>query len=209
MSTYNTVIATTNEEVEKMTFYKSFMSKMITGNLKKMNDDTQAYNLASEAYNCAAMDGQLETVKWMHKKQFPWSEHTCVSAAGKGHLEVLKYAHEHGCPWNKNTCSWAAGEGRLEVLKYVHEHGCPWDEDTCMSAAESGHFEVLRYAHEHGCPWDKDSCMWAVRKGHLSERVDMLELTSESGLPWDTHVPVAKGGYLEILQWVRDDCPPE
>ena len=99
-----------------------------------------------------ALNGKLESLKFLRVKGCPWDETTCSSAAKNGHLECLKYAHENGCPWDKYTCSWATENGRLECLKYARENGCPWDEDTCSRAAKNGHIECLKYARENGCP---------------------------------------------------------
>lgn len=66
------------------------------------------------------------------------NDDACERAAMNGDLECLKYAHEHGCPWDEETCRLAATNGHLECLQYAHEHGCPLDETTCERAAEKG-----------------------------------------------------------------------
>ena len=55
-------------------------------------------------------------------------ERTCTSAALEGNLEVLKWAREQGCPWDEATC--AAKGGHFAVLKWAREQGCPWDDKT-------------------------------------------------------------------------------
>jgi hypothetical protein len=63
----------------------------------------------------------------VRKNGAPWSAYVCSSAALNGQLEVLKWARANGAPWNEWTCAYAAGGGHLEVLKWVQENGAPWD----------------------------------------------------------------------------------
>lgn len=101
-----------------------------------------------------------------HSIQF--NEHMCRYAAVNGDIEILKYLHEHGCPWDKYTCSAASSNGHLNCLKYAHEEGCPWDENTCSKACDSEyeHIDCLVYAHINGCPWDKYTCKYAARNDY-------------------------------------------
>ena len=82
-------------------------------------------------------------------------------AALNGQLECLKYAREHGCPWDEYTCTLPPN-GHLECLKYAREHGCPWNEEDVRVCRQNGHLECLKYAHEHGCPWDEETCEYAA-----------------------------------------------
>jgi Ankyrin repeats (many copies) len=75
------------------------------------------------------------------------------NAAIYGNLEVLKWVHNRSYPWNEEVCCEAAYSGRLDILKYLHENGCPWDEVTCYAAAHNGHLEILKYLRENRCPW--------------------------------------------------------
>jgi hypothetical protein len=83
------------------------------------------------------------------KKRRPDS---CNRAAYYGDIEGLKYAHKKGRPWNEFTCRNAAFGGHLSCLKYLHENGCPWDKTTIEYAEKKGHTSCLEYAKEHGCP---------------------------------------------------------
>lgn len=52
---------------------------------------------------------------------YTWNKQTCNNAALNGDLEVLKYVRENGCPWNEYTHSNVILNNRLEVLKYLQE----------------------------------------------------------------------------------------
>jgi hypothetical protein len=131
----------------------------------------------------AAMNGDIDILKYLHEHGCPWGEDTCRAASQNGHLECLKYAHEEGCPWDENTCSYAcvSNNAHLDCLKYAHENGCPWDKYTCMYAAQNGYEDCLKYALENGCPWDKYTCIYAEENGNI----DCLEYALANGCSFD------------------------
>ncbi|CAM9115269.1 unnamed protein product, partial [Ectocarpus sp. 8 AP-2014] len=47
----------------------------------------------------AALRGDLEVVRWLREKGYPWSGGICMLLARRGHLEALKYVRGDGCPW--------------------------------------------------------------------------------------------------------------
>lgn len=91
----------------------------------------------------------FKTVIDYMKKRRPDS---CNRAAYYGDIEGLKYSHKKGRPWNEFTCRNAAFGGHLVCLQYLHENGCPWDKTTIEYAEKNGHTGCVKYAKEHGCP---------------------------------------------------------
>ncbi|MDA9097840.1 ankyrin repeat domain-containing protein [bacterium] len=101
-------------------------------------------------------------------------------------------------------------QSHLSHLKYL-----------CQAAARSGQLEELkvllandaprilpRSAWTPGCdPWTVDTCSAAARGGHL----EVLQwLRSGAACSWnrDTCLAAAKGGHLETLWWARaNGCP--
>ena len=57
------------------------------------------------------------------------NEVACYCAAEEGHLDVLKYLHENDCPWNSEACSWAHLNNRIDCLNYLIEQKCPGFEE--------------------------------------------------------------------------------
>ena len=105
-----------------------------------------------DACKLAAMDGNLEMLKWARAHGCEWDSNTCAHAALGGHLEVLQWLRENGCQWDELTCTWAAAKGHLEVLKWARANGCQWDRRICVLAAVNGHLNVLQWARENECP---------------------------------------------------------
>lgn len=122
------------------------------------------------------MAANLDVLKWLRERKFPWDEGTCAELARKGDLVALEWAYENGCPpfW---ACEYAARDGKLESIKWARFKGFPWNEDTCLEAASHGHLHVLKWARGNGCLWDKDACRKAaLDAGHTSvvEWIDSL-----------------------------------
>ena len=202
--------------------YRGDLDKMIT-----MHNNGRPWNPETTKY--AAMNRNIECLKYAHEHGCPWDPETTKIAAMNGDIECLKYAHEHGCPWDPETTKYAnldcikyahehgipwyrpttknaASYGQLEYLKYAHEHGCPWDESVTAAAAKYGQLECLKYAHEHGCPWDSQTTENAAYNGKLY----CLKYAHEHGCPWDiqTTKSAAYKGHLECLKYAYEhDCP--
>ena len=128
----------------------------------------------------AALQGQLEILKWLRENDFPWDEKTCTRAVRGGHLEVLQWLRANSCPWNEYTCAWAAHDGDLEMLQWARANGCPLSVHTCAYAVWGGHLEVLQWARANGCPWD-----------------------------YRTRANAAANGHTELLSWARANGAPE
>ena len=122
----------------------SDVEAMQLGNVSLLKDRHSRGVLRNKSLLCAAAarSGQLEELKALRAKNFPWGKRACAYAAWGGYLEVLKWARENDCPWDGLTCENAAKGGHFETLKWARENGCPWDEWTCARAAEGGHLEV-------------------------------------------------------------------
>jgi hypothetical protein len=84
---------------------------------------------------------------------FPKELPDCAAALNGG-VETLRYVRELGCVFNELTTAYAALEGDLEALRYLHSCGAPWNIWTLEASVYSGSLECLEYAHSNGCPQD-------------------------------------------------------
>ena len=58
----------------------------------------------------------------------------------------------------------------------------------------------------NGCPWDEMTCAGAAKGGHL----EVLQWVRDNGCPWDEETchEAAGGGHLKVLQWAHaNGCP--
>ena len=128
----------------------------------------------SRTINRAAVQGNLEMVKYCVANECPIDESACAAAAIGGHLEVLKYLREEAkVPWDRHTAYWAALNGHLHILEYLVERKFDkYEVYACKYAAENGHFDCLKYLHETAkAPWD----YMAVRKAHENNHPECLQ----------------------------------
>jgi hypothetical protein len=47
-----------------------------------------------------------------------------AKAALEGNLEGVKWARANGCPWDADACTNAARGGHMELLQWLHTNGC-------------------------------------------------------------------------------------
>jgi hypothetical protein len=67
----------------------------------------------------AAMNGQLELMKWARQNDCPWDMWTCTYAQVWDHRDILQWARENGCPYDGVTST----VGQLKALRLIVEHG--------------------------------------------------------------------------------------
>jgi hypothetical protein len=125
-----------------------------------------------EPYFCreVAKTNKLELLKWAREeKKCEWDEWTIDEAALQGNLEMVKYCVANECPIDEMACAEAAGNGDLEVLKYLREEAkAPWDSETAAGAAESGHLHILEYLVDRKYDeFDEWACVCAAMNGQL------------------------------------------
>ena len=130
----------------------------------------------------AALQGNLEMVKYCVAKKCPIDWHACAYAALNGHLEILKYLREEvKAPWDSDTAAWAALNGHLHVLEYLVERKYDkYDERACECAAVNGHLDCLKHLHETAkAPWD----YWAVRLAHKNNQTECVQYLLDNNCP--------------------------
>jgi hypothetical protein len=156
-----------------------------------------------------AETNKLELLKWAREeKECEWDEETINVAALQGNMEMVKYCVANECPMDGRACANAAFNGHLEVLKYLHEEAkAPWDWRTA-SAADNGHLHILEYLVERKYDkFDEDACAYAAREGHL----DCLKYLRETAkAPWDSRAvrEAHENDHTECVQYLLDnDCP--
>jgi hypothetical protein len=135
-----------------------------------------------ETINVAALQGNMEMVKYCVAKKCPINAWACENAARYGHLEVLKYLREEAkAPWGSSTASYAAENGHLHILEYLVER--KYDQYSgfeCEYAAKFGHLDCLKYLRETAkAPWN----YWAVRAAHAKNQIDCVQYLLDNNCP--------------------------
>ena len=133
------------------------------------------------AINVAALQGNVEMVKYCVAKKCPINAWACENAARYGHLEVLKYLREEAkAPWGSWTATRAASNGHLHILEYLVERKFDELEDACEFAAKNGHLGCLKYLHETAkAPWD----YLAVREAHDYNETECVQYLLDNDCP--------------------------
>ena len=82
----------------------------------------------------AARWGSVRLLKWTRVNNLDWDEIMCHCAAENGHLSALQYLHENGCPWGILTC-WYAHK-HWDCLQYLVDNKAPHWEKYAKKYAE-------------------------------------------------------------------------
>lgn len=202
---------------KQMENYDMYEDKYVGGALKRLEENNWTYSdkfsnkyplcllndLSHMKDSCKneASRGDLDELKHLHEKGYPWNIFTTINAATNGKLNCLKYAHEMGCPWNRDVCSSAARNCHLDCLTYAHEMGCPWTKSTCNEAAKTNSSDCLKYAIERGCPYDHDVFAYAAQYGNL-EGLKYLFSLNDLEVNISILETAAFGGHYECLRFL-------
>jgi hypothetical protein len=157
-----------------------------------------------------AETNKLELLKWAREeKKCEWDDRTITKAAIQGNLEMVKYCVANECPIDEWTCAQAAYHGHLECLKCLREEGnAPWTSHTAACAAIKGHLHILEYLVERKYDeYQENACGYAAMTGQ-SDCLKYLHETAKA--PWDSHAvqDAHKYNHLECLQYLLDkNCP--
>ncbi len=157
-----------------------------------------------------AKTNKLELLKWAREeKKCLWDSRTITAAAIQGNLEMVKYCVANYCLIDSEACAYAALNGHLEILKYLREVAkAPWDSRIAAWAAKNGHLHILEYLVERKYDrYDKRACQWAAENGDL----DCLKYLHETAkAPWN-YKAVRQAHYYnhtECVQYLLDNnCP--
>jgi len=188
------------------------MSSISTLEIAWENESLWSGYLWNETSFCwqVARTNKLELLKWAREeKKCEWDELTITAAALQGNLEMVKYCVANECPMYVSACAYAASNGHLEVLKYLHEEvKAPWDSLTANCAASSGHLHILEYLVERKYnKYNELTCADAAKFGHL----DCLKYLHETAkAPWNSEAvrEAHENKQPECLQYLLDNnCP--
>ena len=197
-------------ELEK-SFEVSEMSSISTLEFAWENQSLWLFGMNGPLFSYrVAQTNKHELLKWAREeKKCEWDDKTITKAAIQGNLEMVKYCVANECPIDEWTCAGAAYHGHLECLKCLHEEGnAPWNSFTAAWAALKGHLHILEYLVERKYDeYQENACAYAPWYGHL----DCLKYLRETAkAPWDSHAVRRAHKYdrLECLQYLLDnDCP--
>ena len=155
------------------------------------------------ACKIAAENNQLDILKWLRLKNYPWNEKVCTAAAKNQNNDLLKWLYENKCPWHTYTSYAVAKSGNLEMLKWLEESGCPFGENILSKASRSGNLEMVKYLYEKGFKINRNIYNHVIYSNNLK----LIEWINENvSFNYDTNIkscviPASYRNY-DILKWL-------
>jgi hypothetical protein len=201
--------------------------------------DTMLFPMDEWVFDASIVRGlDLDVLKWLRKKDYPWSAHTFPLAVGLRNMDVLKWLHLEDCPWSKETFEYAIDSHRdFNVLVWLRIQGCPWDEWSlirALSRDDEDRILILQWLLREQCPCTEyvlsnvimwynifslqvlvdAKCKFLPHHLHLAikynQDLDVLNLLRQAECPMDcdTFCCAVKRGDMEILRWLKDQGCP-
>jgi hypothetical protein len=123
-------------------------------------------------------------------------------------LESLWVNHEHDFMELDNLFARAASGGRIPNMEWAISQGFILTTSVFASAVSRGHLEALKWLRQNDCPYSyKSACISAAACGHL--HVLKWNEDEEDNFDLDPETPLvaARGGHLNVMEWIRE-CNP-
>ena len=144
----------------------------------------------------AALNGNLDSLKWLRARGFPWDGDVLSSAAGnrKGR-EIIEWALANGCEVNQHRdpsemMEHATINGQLDTLKWLWAKycDCRWNRPHHTMLMENAMLhnrgEVMHWLMQTGCPYDRQALMNTSHLRRLNDRVRSLFNTLREADHW-------------------------
>ncbi|KAK3234568.1 hypothetical protein CYMTET_55119 [Cymbomonas tetramitiformis] len=122
------------------------------------NEYDQSY-MSEDVFVAAIKNGDLNLVSYLARKRWPCNESTPLIIACRLHdIETIRFLHRLGFPFTERCLVQAAKRDDLQIVQYLCNHQCPLDAHASFQALIhcKGDFVILKYLRQIGCPWDDE-----------------------------------------------------
>jgi len=116
--------------------------------------------------------GNIEVVEWMETQRIGWAVNPIHYAAGAGQLEILKWFHKRGLMLDSFACATASRKGHWDIVQWLRslDPPCPWSGDEITFAWEQKRVDMVKWARSQGCELDDDYLTETVQIAYLELR---------------------------------------
>ena len=114
---------------------------------------------------CAADNGDLDMLQWLHTNGFPWSDNVFLYAAGKGHLLVLQYLRDLHCPC-VDEIYWIASlllHCQYNAVQCILTNECWISPDISTSTYNPQTVQILQWLHYNNVAFNEDAVRRATK----------------------------------------------
>lgn len=107
----------------------------------------------------ACENNDLERIKELRSKGYPWETFSMTEIGCNGNLEILKYAHGDGMPLRRVLFLQAVKHGHIPILEYCVKNGYRISDNASLWCLWNKRNDVFEWLCEHGAPINPD-CKW-------------------------------------------------
>lgn len=164
---------------------------------------------SKNAMDNAALIGNLNIIKWLHKNRTEGcSKNAFYNACKNGHYDVAEWLiinKREYCAYTSRNIDNAAANGNLKIIELLDHYKISLPSKRAMNlAAEKGYLLVVQYLHKNhndvGC--DTYAMDNAAKNGYLYMVLWLHENRNE-GCSKKAMDMAAKNGCLHIIKWLH------
>ena len=190
------------------------------------NQDPTIMINTDRLFACAAENGWLHCLEYLHSKNLFWGSATTSKAAEHGHLECLRYCIENGCEFDLTNCiGYAARNNHNHIFLYIQpyasivQHMSMFQHDNveklkelygnfaanggnmvylfAQTAAERGYLKCLQFCVETGYKFFSSIDRCSCRAAAKNGKIDCLFYLMETYKTIDKESLAYLNKYLE------------
>jgi hypothetical protein len=171
-------------------------------NFKEING-LSSRNLAMDK---AAKNGQLQVLKWMKQVGVGQTFYADLCAAGEGHLETLIWIHENEpSVFGRYLFYWAAERGHLHIVKWLHYNRNEVATTNSIDwAAKNGHLEIIKWLianRKDG--YSMTAIDYAIDNEH-HEIVEFLKNCRVKPAPYSERATRIRTSYRDVIRSLKE-----
>ncbi|TYZ67592.1 hypothetical protein PybrP1_003361 [[Pythium] brassicae (nom. inval.)] len=152
--------------------------------------------------------GDIEMLRWLHKRKVFISSDSAAGAASSGNLDVLLFLHSLGpesTSIDYKAILSAADSDHLHVLAFLMLQRewdlSKWFQDAYKAAAGTGQLHIIQYLHESGVRCTKFPIDEAAENGHL-DTVRYLYVNRIGRFSRDALTRALENGHLDVVRFL-------
>lgn len=159
-----------------------------------------------------ANNNNLELLKEIYKKGYPFDHYTSGCASTVGNLEMIKFLHENNCEIDYYTFLNAAINCHMDILEYLFLSDlkvCIDYRGICDEVAKSGNIKIFMYFYNKGYLFDSNAIKNAAGNGHMNiilcVRDNYEDIFEYSKMDVEICAAASLGGHLECLSFLYNN----
>ncbi len=163
------------------------------------------FRVDKRVYPIAASIGSLEILDWLYGHGNKPRQCTMLRSADSGSIAAIKWFLDRGCKFHTKLYNEAVKRNHIGVVGWLLDQDKAFHMSVMADAAQFGRLEIMKLFMKQGLPYLPVYNQLAAFHGH----VNILRYARSIACypDYSTCNQAAKGGQLEVLDWLFEHYP--